>query len=270
MRGKSRSRALSAIVKEARGLVDSGFKEIVLCGICLGSYGKDLNPRLELSDCIEALEGLDGNFRIRLSSIEAQDINSRLIEKFTTSVMLCPHLHIPMQSGDDEILRSMKRKYLTCDYKNLVDNLKRVLPAISITTDIMVGFPAEEEDNFQNTVKFLEYIRPSRMHIFPYSPRRGTSAYGLKNKISNEIVRRRKGILLDLSREFSFSYRKQFIGKVLSVLVESKPDTNTKLLKGYSGNYIPILFAGPRQLINQIVLVRVERLEGNLTFGSLP
>ncbi|MCM8763154.1 MAG: radical SAM protein, partial [Candidatus Omnitrophica bacterium] len=144
VRGKPRSRPFDEVIHEAQRLVDAGFKEIVLCGICLGSYGKDFG-NVDLVDVLAALEKIKGEFRIRLSSIEFGDVRERLIKKLETSKKLCPHLHIPLQSGDDRILKLMNRKYTAEDYLKLVQELKRRIPLLSITTDVMVGFPGESE-----------------------------------------------------------------------------------------------------------------------------
>ncbi|MDD5568361.1 MAG: MiaB/RimO family radical SAM methylthiotransferase, partial [Candidatus Omnitrophica bacterium] len=181
VRGRSRSRLLEDIVEEAGILVKKGFKEIVLTGICLGSYGKDLSMEtskgLNLVAVIEELEKIEGLLRIRLSSIEAGDVTDALIDKLAESNKLCRHLHIPIQSGDDQILRKMRRKYSRKFYINLIKKIKARIPQVAITTDCLVGFPGESEKHFKNTLDLVNRIVPLRVHIFPYSAIKGTSVY---------------------------------------------------------------------------------------------
>ncbi|MBM3252253.1 MAG: tRNA (N(6)-L-threonylcarbamoyladenosine(37)-C(2))-methylthiotransferase MtaB, partial [Candidatus Omnitrophica bacterium] len=217
VRGPSRSRKLESIIQETRELVDNGYKEIVLTGICLGAYGKDLKPKIELSSVIENIENLDGEFRIRLSSIEAKDITDKLIQKLASSKKICRHLHIPFQSGDDKILKLMNRKYTARFYRELIKKVKKAVPEVAITTDIMVGFPGETKRHFKNTLEFLDEVSPSRMHIFSFSPRPGTAAYSLPHKIESKIVKQRLNLLKDLARDKSYEYRKKFLNRKLEV-----------------------------------------------------
>ncbi|MDP2938044.1 MAG: tRNA (N(6)-L-threonylcarbamoyladenosine(37)-C(2))-methylthiotransferase MtaB, partial [Candidatus Omnitrophota bacterium] len=223
VRGASRSRPLDEIVQEANRLAKNGFKEIVLCGICLGSYGKDLQSQKNLVEVIEALEKIEGLLRIRLSSIEAGDISDELIQKMAQSKKLCQHLHIPMQSGDNEILKKMNRNYCREDYLNLIKKIKNSIPEIAITTDVLVGFPGEREDNFQNTVNLIGEIVPLRAHIFPYSKRLGTPAAILKDKINPLIIKERILQLVGISRKCALAYKEQFLNKDRDVLIEERP-----------------------------------------------
>ena len=159
VRGASRSRPLSSIIQEAEKLVKNDFKEIVLCGICLGAYGRDLSPQSDLIQVIEALENIKGLYRIRLSSIEAGDLTDCLIQKIAASYKLCRHLHIPIQSGDNEILKKMHRSYNRRNYSNLIEKIKKKVPLIAITTDVMVGFPGEKEKNFISSVDFNPLVK---------------------------------------------------------------------------------------------------------------
>ena len=170
VRGVSRSRPLLEIIKEAKKLVQNGFQEIVLSGICLGAFGKDLKEAISLVDAIEGLENIEGLLRIRLSSLEAVDVSDRLIQQMAESQKLCWHLHIPIQSGDDEILKKMQRSYKRKDYLELINKIKKHIPQVALTTDVLVGFPGEAEENFQNTLNLIKEILPLKVHIFPYSP----------------------------------------------------------------------------------------------------
>jgi threonylcarbamoyladenosine tRNA methylthiotransferase MtaB len=271
VRGRSKSRDILEIKDEALRLKDNGFKEIVLCGICLGSYGKDFIFPMELGDVIEEIERIDGIKRIRLSSLEARDVNQHLVERLKDSAKLCPHLHIPFQSGDDQILKAMNRNYCVDDYRRIIVNIRKAVPHINITTDIMVGFPGESEEHFQNTIKFLKDIAPSRIHIFPFSPREGTSAYNLGNRCLASLITERKKVLEELAVELSFSYRKQFLNKEVEVLFEKNRDGDTGYLKGYSDTYIKVLshFQDKEYLINQISFVKINRVERYYTFGQI-
>jgi len=260
VRGRSRSRDLREIINDAQQLVKNGFKEIVLCGICLGAYGRDLEKRRDLVDAIEELEGIEGLLRIRLSSIEAGDVSGRLINKMKQSQKLCRHLHIPIQSGDDEILKKMNRRYSRKDYLNLIKRIKSNVPGIAITTDVLVGFPGETSINFQNTVDLVKKILPLRTHIFPYSRRQGTPAGILKDKINTPIVKKRALLLAGISRNCSLIYRKQFLNKAGKVLIEGHPKENNKYWEGYADNYIKVWVKSRGNLKNQLVQARFKKL----------
>lgn len=261
VRGPSRSRPLSEIAKEAERLVKNGFKEIVLCGICLGAYGKDLEPKKGLVDIIEALEGMDGLLRIRLSSIEAGDVTDGLLDKMAQSRKLCRHLHIPMQSGDNKILKKMNRKFSRQDYANLVRKIKRRIPQIAITTDVMVGFPGENEINFRNTVGLIKKIIPLRAHIFPYSPRPGTAAYNLKDTVSPNRVKERMLRLQNIARTLSLAYKRRFINKDMDMLVEGRSKENKEYWEGHTDNYIKAMIKSGCNLRNQVVRVRLKKVD---------
>ena len=280
VRGKSRSKPLNQIIYEANRLVKNGFtpletierqqkdlvsltgfKEIVLCGICLGAYGRDLKPRINLVDVIEELEKIPGLSRIRLSSIEAGDIPDELIAKMSRSKKLCQHLHIPFQSGDDEILKKMNRKITFGGYLNLIRRIKSRIPEIAITTDIMVGFPQETEKNFQNTLKLIRQVLPLKVHIFPYSRREGTAAaVKFKQKLSPEIIKERVGQLKNIAQDCAFRYKKQFLNKDMEVLIEGRRKDNPGFWKGHTCNYMDILVKSNQNLKNQIILTKLKSI----------
>lgn len=270
LRGASRSRPLQIIVDEARKLVEHGYKEIVLCGICLGAYGKDLGIVEGLTSVIEELEKIDGLSRIRLSSLEASDISLELINKMAASQKLCRHLHIPFQSGDDKILTLMNRKVTSADYSELVVKLRRLSPDIGITADIMVGFPGEEEINFNNTVRFLKEVKPSRIHVFSFSPRKGTAAFTFSNKVKPQIIKLRVRQIRALAKELSFAFCQANLGKKLNVLVESAACPKTGFLKGYSGNYIKVYIAKTQPLVNKIVMAKPVEIFQDGLLADLP
>jgi threonylcarbamoyladenosine tRNA methylthiotransferase MtaB len=258
-RGLSRSKALSSVVREARQLVKNGFREIVLTGICLGSFGQDLRPRLSLVDAIGALESIDGLSRIRLSSIEAGDVSDELIEKMAHSKKLCRHFHIPIQSGDDMILKKMHRKYLGEDYLRLIKRIKKRIPGVAITTDVLVGFPGESEDAFKNTVELVKRISPLRVHIFPYSARPATAAAALKNKISPQIIKERELRLKDIAYKCSLFYQRRFLKKIMDVLIEGRDKQNPLAWEGHTDNYIKVKVRAGQNLKGRIIPVRLEK-----------
>ena len=258
LRGSSRSRILAEIIEEARDLAKNGYKEIVLCGICLGAYGKDFGLKDGLVKVIETLEEIDGISRIRLSSIEALDISDCLIEKMASSGKLMPHLHIPFQSGDDTLLKLMNRKASTKECRGLILKLRKLVPDIGLTTDIMVGFPGEKEENFKNTLNFLREIRPAKMHIFPFSPRKNTAAWRFPATLRPEIIKDRIKQTRELAQELARDFCRQYIGRDLDVLVESPGGSlDDGFFPGHSGNYIKVFLPkSPEISVNTIVSVR--------------
>ncbi|MGD0335596.1 MAG: MiaB/RimO family radical SAM methylthiotransferase [Candidatus Omnitrophota bacterium] len=260
-RGPSRSRPLEEIVCEAKRLAGNGFKEIVLTGICLGSYGKDFKNELTICAVIEELEKIDGISRIRLSSIEAAQITDGLIDKLAVSNKLCPHLHIPIQSGDDQILKKMNRRYTSANYLSLVSKIRSKIPLIAITTDVLVGFPGETEENFQNTVKLLREITPLKTHIFPYSEREGTPAQEkYKQPLSPLLLKKRSSFLAETAGKLSIMYKKQFLGRKLNVLVEGRLKAAPSFWVGYTDNYIRVLIRSGLDLSNRLIQVELRTI----------
>lgn len=269
VRGRSVSRDMKSVLSEMRRLIIKGFKEIVLTGICLGAWGQDLSPRRSLVDLLEQLIRLEGDFRIRLSSIEPKYVNPSLIKIITSSHKLCKHLHIPVQSGDDKILKIMNRPYTAEEYIDMIHMVRGEMPEASVTTDVLVGFPGEGEENFNNTYRALEKIRPSRVHIFSYSKREGTAAADLEEEIGRDVVKKRLSRLRDLALAISYRYRIDFLQKETNVLVERIRDRGTGLLKGYDDKYIRILFQGPDNYKGKIIPVKINRAELERTFGEI-
>jgi len=267
VRGASRSRLLSSIVQEAEKLVKNDFKEIVLCGICLGAYGRDLSPQSDLIQVIEALENIKGLYRIRLSSIEAGDVSDSLIQKIAESNLacrqagkLCRHLHIPIQSGDDEILKKMHRRYSRLDYINLIAKIKKQIPQIAITTDVLVGFPGENEENFQNTINLVQEIVPLRVHTFSYSSRNGAPASYFEDKIEPKVIKQRISLLKNIAQDCSLVYKKQFLNQDIQVLIETRAKEKPEFWEGYSDNYIKVGVASERNLKNQLIKVKLKKI----------
>lgn len=261
VRGRPRSKPVREILREAEGLARNGFKEIVLCGICLGAYGKGLKPKVDLVDVIEGLEGISGILRIRLSSIEAGDVSDKLLAKMVGSEKLCPSLHIPLQSGDDGILRKMNRKYNRADFLKLIRKVQSKVKGVAVTTDVLVGFPGESEEQFQNTVKALKAIKPLKAHIFPYSPREGTlAAKNYRQQLDPELVRKRAEALRKLSDAYAQEFSKRFAGKKMKVLWEGESKEKPGYLEGYTDNYIRVFIKKCKKLENSVMTICVGQV----------
>lgn len=260
VRGRERSKKLTQIVNEAKRLASCGYKEIVLTGICLGAYGRDLSPKKNIADVINALERIEGLSRIRLSSIEAGDVSPKLIKCLEGSRKLCRHLHIPIQSGDNHILKRMNRKYTRQKYLDLVNRLKRSIPRISITTDCLVGFPAETEKNFENTVDLVRKIKPLKVHIFPYSRRPGTKAADFNGLVDPKIINLRCRRLEKISGQCRMNFMRKFINKKAAVLIEGRAKDNPDFLEGLTDNYLQVRLPFKPGLKNKIVNARISRI----------
>jgi threonylcarbamoyladenosine tRNA methylthiotransferase MtaB len=268
-RGNSVSRPLSEIVEEAGSLVENGFKEIVLTGICLGAYGKDLARKSSLVKVIEALEKLGGLSRIRLSSIEAGDVSLSLVEKLAEQGKLCPHLHIPIQSGDDRILKLMSRRYTGKAYLALIERLKLKVKRIAITTDVLVGFPGEDNRSLENTLSLLKIICPLKVHIFPYSPREGTRAARFLSVVDSAVARKMAGLVKEVAEDCSWRYRKAFINEYAPVLIERKVCANPYSWEGYSDNYIKVRINSRKSLKNRLIRARLKELKPEFIEGEI-
>ena len=243
-RGSIRSKDFEKVISEVKTLVEHGHKEIVLTGIHTGSYnseGKDL------TDVIHEISKIDGLERIRISSIEATELNDKFLEELKVNSKICNHLHIPIQSGSNTILKSMKRKYTLDEYEKIIDKVRNVRPNISISTDLIVGFPGESEDLFKETLDTLNRIKFSKIHVFPYSKRDGTAAALMPNQIDEAIKKDRSRVVFELSSKFEEEYAIKFIGSEIEVLVETGNI-------GTSSNYLKVLL-NDNFKVNSIVKV---------------
>lgn len=268
VRGNSRSKPLDNIISEAEKLVKNGFKEIVLSGICLGAYGRDLKPVLNLVDVIEALENLKGLLRLRLSSIEAGDVSEGLLEKLSQSKKMCRHLHIPIQSGDDEILKKMQRRYTARDYLDLIHKIKSSLPDIAITTDVLLGFPGEGKENFNNTLKLIKEILPLKVHIFPYSKRERTAAYNFMDTIPGYEIKTRITKLQKIALSCALKYKQRFIHKEKEVLIEGRSKEYSNFWEGLTDNYLRVLVRENKDLKNQVITVKLKKIKGDFILAG--
>lgn len=231
-RGNIVSRDIDSIVEETKRLADNGFKEIVLTGIHVASYGKDFDSDISLIDVIEAVASVDGIKRIRLSSMEPRHISLDFLERMKATGKACDHFHLSLQSGSDDILKAMNRKYDRKIYKEKVDLIREVFPNAGLTTDIIVGFPGESQENHEETMEFVDEIKFAKTHLFKYSPREGTRAAKMTGQVDGNIKKQRLHELERIEEKNRMAFLEKQIGKVLEVLIESKSD-----LEGYSGGY---------------------------------
>ena len=263
VRGRSRSRDKEDILKEARRLTQNGFREIVLTGICLGAYGKDLKNGIGLAGLIDELEEIDGLLRIRLSSIEVKDLTDSLIKIIAASKKVCKHLHIPLQSGDNLILKKMNRHYNAAGFWEVIKKIKGMIPGIAITTDVLAGFPGESESSFLNTIELLKKAVPLKVHVFPFSPRPGTLAAGLPGEIPSQTVNKRIACLNQAAEACRDKYMRGFAGKEMAVLIENKVVSSPGYWQGYTDNYMRVIIHSKTNLEKKIVNVKLSKFFGD-------
>lgn len=262
-RGPSRSLPPDRIMEHLRVLKERGYKEAVLTGIHIGAYGRDLAPPVPLEKLLEELERVESPSRIRLSSVEPVDFSPGLISILSQSVKVCPHLHIPIQSGDDAILKGMNRNYDRPFLTALVQELHQRIPGLCIGADVISGFPGETEERFEGTTQLIESLPFSYLHVFPFSRRKGTPASQFSQQVDEGKIKRRAEILRELGKQKRWAFYQRFLDRELTVLVEDRMDKGTGRLKGFSRNYIPVLLAQGNgasvqpNWINQEVKVRV-------------
>ncbi|MDP8258990.1 MAG: tRNA (N(6)-L-threonylcarbamoyladenosine(37)-C(2))-methylthiotransferase MtaB [Candidatus Aadella gelida] len=261
VRGLSKSRDEEDILNEVRKLAVNS-KEIVLTGICLGAWkGKRSGS---LAGLLREIEALEGDFRVRLSSIEPNFVDEEIINVIKNSKRICRHLHLPLQSGSGRILELMNRKYDCNEFEQIVKNVRDNIPLCGRSTDIITGFPGETEKEFSETVRFLKKIRPSRMHVFTYSDRKGTSAFDLTDKIPQDIAKKRTAELIELGLKLNDELCLGFLGKNLEILVEEIKDDG--FCEGYSGEYLRVKFSKENSniKIGDIVTVKAESIDRDL------
>lgn len=234
VRGSVRSKKFETVIKEAKLLTQKGHKEIVLTGIHTGHY---MDNDYDLTDLINELSKIEDLLRIRISSIEITELNDKFLNMLSTNKKVCDHLHIPLQAGSDEILKKMNRKYDLKYYEEKIKKIRMIRPDISITTDIIVGFPYETDKLFNETLEFSRKMNFSKIHVFPYSIRLGTSAANMPNQVDESIKKERVKKLMDLSETMEKEYYNKFVGKELDILVE-ECDNNVSI--GHSSNYLMI------------------------------
>lgn len=254
-RGQARSRDKEEIKDEIRFLIEKGFKEFIIAGIHTAHYGLDLK-NITFSDLIEEIINIPSLYRLRISSIEESEIDDKFIDLLKKYNNIADHLHMPLQSGSKTVLKRMHRKYNVDDFIEKVRRIREVRPNIAITTDVIVGFPGETEEEFNETVEFIKKIKFSELHVFPFSAREGTLAYSMENQIDPKVKNERVQILINLSKKLEEEYRNKFIGQELDVILEERNKKINKLC-GYTSNYLKLSTDLPDEYIGKIVKVKV-------------
>jgi threonylcarbamoyladenosine tRNA methylthiotransferase MtaB len=267
-RGKSRSMSLESVLKNIRCLKKAGFHEVVLSGVHLGAYGTDLLPPTSLTALLVRIRESNAMNRVRLSSIEPHELTQDIIELAAKADIFCDHFHIPLQSGDDLILKKMHRDYTRSFFEVLIVNIKKRIPDAAVGVDILIGFPGETEKAFENTYALIEKLPVAYLHVFPFSPRPGTPADKYPQKVQAKIIKARCEKMRRLGDEKKKAFYQKFTGKTVQVLIEGKRDNATGLLKGITSNYIPVHVAGEDNLFNTLVQVTIEKItKENTLFG---
>ncbi len=274
-RGRSRSLPPERVIENLKDLQEKEFKEVVLTGIHLGAYGQDLNPPFSLKKLIGQLEKDGTPDRIRLSSIEPGDFSPELITTLSQSSKICPHLHISIQSGDDEILQKMNRDYDRSFLTDLIQELHLRIPKLSIGADVIVGFPGETEENFKHTCGLVESLPFSYLHVFPFSRRKGTPAFQFPQGVDEKEIKKRAETMRELGKQKRQIFYQQFLHQELSVLVEGRREKGTGRWRGLSRNYIPVLLINKngaeenRNWVNSEWTVRVTELAEKSVIGEV-
>lgn len=266
-RGPIRSRSADNVLSEVKSLKDRDFKEVVLTGIHIASYGKDFNNNNGLTWLIKQIEEINGIERIRLSSLEPTLITDEFVSQLKKNKKFCPHFHLSLQSGCNETLKRMNRKYTISQYKEAVNLLRRNFPDVAVTTDIMVGFPGETDYEFEETFNFAKEICFSKIHVFKYSPRKGTPAFKYTNQIDPKIKEQRSKRLIELSNKCEGLFLNRFNNTVQEVLFEQTYKKDQSFIEGLTKNYINVLAKGDLSLIGNIRKVKLNSIKGNYIIG---
>jgi threonylcarbamoyladenosine tRNA methylthiotransferase MtaB len=267
-RGGSRSQALGIVLEQVSRLVAAGYGEVVLTGVDMGHYGWDLVPRTTLGALVGRILEVPGLRRLRLSSVLPAYVTPELIELIAGSPRVCPHLHIPLQSGSDRILRLMRRPYNTGIYRSLIERLSAAIPDLGLGADLIVGFPGETDADFEATRALVDALPFSYLHVFSYSDRRGTEAVRLPGHLDPRIVARRSKALRQASQAKSLAFRRRLLGRHQEVLVLETRDRTTGLLTGLTGNYVEVLFEGPDERKGRFFTVTVTEASADRTLGE--
>ncbi|MPW27092.1 tRNA (N(6)-L-threonylcarbamoyladenosine(37)-C(2))-methylthiotransferase MtaB [Alkalibaculum sp. M08DMB] len=271
-RGPVRSRKVENIIAEGKAIADQGYKEIVITGINVSSYGKELKD-VTLIDVLKGLNKIEGIERIRLGSLEPLLLDTVFIKELKNIEKLCDHFHLSLQSGSNDILQRMNRKYTKEDYYHIVEKIRYMFPLCSITTDIMVGFPGESEENFIESYEFIKQLGFSKLHVFKYSMRQGTPAANMKEQIPEWVKEERSKKMIHLSSQLEKLYISQFANSRLEVLFEQKLKKEYNTYQGHTKNYILVQAQSEKDIINQTLLIELSDIkkgyiEGNIFNGG--
>ena len=268
-RGGSRSQEPKVVLDQVRALAEAGYADVTLTGVDIGHYGWDLYPRTSLAALVRSLVGVDGLRWLRLSSVLPSYFTADLIDAVTTLPVVAPHLHLPLQSGSDRVLRLMRRPYHTGMYRDLVNRLAAAIPGLGLGADVIVGHPGETDEDFEATLALVDALPFSYLHVFAYSDRKGTEAARRPGHVPAAVIRERSQRLRRLGREKSHAFRRVLVGRARQVLVLDAPDRPTGLLAGLTSNYVEVLFLGPEGLGRQMATVEITEVHGDRTYGRL-
>ncbi|SCX94543.1 tRNA (N(6)-L-threonylcarbamoyladenosine(37)-C(2))-methylthiotransferase MtaB [Alkaliphilus peptidifermentans] len=268
-RGPIRSRRKHDIISEVETLVNNGFKEVILTGIHVASYGKDLNKNDALLEVLREVNDIDGLSRIRLSSLEPTLFTADFLNGLSKLEKICQHFHLSLQSGSDKILQKMNRRYTTDEYRQIVKGIRKVYPDIALTTDIIVGFPGESDDDFETTYLFVKEIEFSDIHVFKFSPRKGTPAAEFTQQVDGIKKHKRSEKLIELGEKMKLHYLEQFIGREKEVLFETISKEYPDHVEGLTNNYIKVLLNSKKIHEGEIRKVTLQEIIGEYMVGSI-
>ncbi len=273
-RGKSRSMPLKRVLGNIDCFKRTGFRELVLSGVHLGAYGLDLDPASNLAELLKQIQEANPIERIRLSSIEPNEITDEIIDLVAKSAPrtteFCRHFHLPLQSGDDSILKRMQRPYSTALFRERVETIHHKIPDAAIGVDVLIGFPGESETAFENTLRLIEYLPLTYLHVFPFSPRKQTPASRYSGQIASDVKKARSRKMIRLGHLKKDAFYRKFVGAKVEVLIEGQKSPLAKHLKGMTGNYIPVLVEGDIALKNNFIEVTIEKVDDSgLVFGKI-
>ena len=258
-RGRVRSRNAESIIKEITQIAQNGIKEVVITGIHVASYGRDFENENGLIELLEKINEIEGIKRIRLGSLEPKIITEEFMQRLSKLEKICHHFHLSLQSGCDATLKRMNRKYTTAEVKEIIERLRRYYDDVMLTTDIIVGFPGETEEEFETTYQFLKQAKLYKMHVFPYSPRKGTRAAVMPNQIDGNIKEARSKKLIELSNENQKMYNQQLVGKEVEVLFEDKEvEDGITYFRGHTQNYVLVKYKTDENLENTLKLIKIS------------
>jgi threonylcarbamoyladenosine tRNA methylthiotransferase MtaB len=265
---KINSRPLDSIVREVRSLAENGYREIVLTGIHLGAYGRDMANGMNLAHVLRTVQSVENIQRIRLSSIEPMDITDDLIDAVANLPGCAHHFHISLQSGSDRILKLMRRGYTSAEFEDMANRIKAAIPDVGLSTDVMVGFPGETEQDFKDTCDLIARVEFSRLHVFRYSPRSGTPAAKFPHRVQESVAYRRSQEVRSLGESLAQKFRSQMLGQVAEVLVEDTREGKDKLLAGFTSNYVRVLIPdAPDELAGQMAKVKLVDMKDKYMIG---
>ncbi|MBI5417483.1 tRNA (N(6)-L-threonylcarbamoyladenosine(37)-C(2))-methylthiotransferase MtaB, partial [Candidatus Poribacteria bacterium] len=269
VRGKSRSVPIDLILKEIEKVVNFGYPEIVLTGINIGAYGKDIPDYPNLYELLKEILRISSHSRIRLSSIEPDEVTDEIINLIVENQNICRHLHIPLQSGTDEILKLMNRRYSIKNYINVLDRVIKNCSNIALGTDLIVGFPGETDALFQKTKELVESLALNYIHVFPYSRREGTASYLINETVTEKEKKERVKIVRDIFNKKMLNYKKQFINKTLKAVIETTRHHGTGKLVCLTDNYLRVLIDGNDSLMKKSISIRIKECSDDILYWEI-